>query len=385
MRQCLSAREEKTMMEQLSGKQAQRKIPAYVLVGFLGSGKTTVLAQLIEWCVEHDLKPGLIINEFGDISIDGEALRQEGMQMTELSSGCVCCTAGEDMLLSLLDMAARPDIDLIFLEATGLADPADMLGELTDPLLWQQVEVGGILSVIDSWRITGLYEVLELIRHQIDYADVLIMNKCDLIPEEQKVTVQNWLATLAPQARIFPAEHGLPQAGIEAILAQSLTVGRARFQQEVVKEAHPQYDEKHDDHDHEHEHDHDHTHEHEHGHAHASMHSDIFALEQPLDRQAFEQFLEHLPENIYRAKGFVSFADEPDPFLFQYLPGYAHVKRFPLRDRSLLQGVFIGQNLDKSWLHEQLQRCRPQSVVADSSEERRSVDESEKHPLAPSA
>jgi G3E family GTPase len=115
------------------------------------------------------------------------------------------------------------------------------------------------------------------------------------------------------------------------------------------------------------------------------MHSDIFALEQPLDREAFERFLEHLPDSIYRAKGFVSFLDEPDPFIFQYLPGYVRVKPFPLRDRSLLQGVFIGQNLDKFWLHEQLQQCRPQSVVASTSGERRSVDESENHAPAPSA
>src|SRR5689334_16402291 len=83
---CVYAREEQNMGEQQEREQLPRKVPAYVLVGFLGSGKTTVLGNLIEWCVEHDLKPGLIINEFGDISIDGEALRQEGMPMTELSS-----------------------------------------------------------------------------------------------------------------------------------------------------------------------------------------------------------------------------------------------------------------------------------------------------------
>jgi len=96
------------MVEMQKKEQISRKVPAYVLVGFLGSGKTTVLSQLIEWCVERGLKPGLIINEFGDISIDGEALRQEGMPMTELSSGCVCCTIGEDMRRSLLEMATRP-------------------------------------------------------------------------------------------------------------------------------------------------------------------------------------------------------------------------------------------------------------------------------------
>lgn len=365
------------MFEQKETGPTQRKIPAYVLVGFLGSGKTTVLGQLIEWCVEHGLKPGLIINEFGEISIDGEALRQEGMQMTELSSGCVCCTAGEDLLLSLLNMATRPDIDLIVLEATGLADPADMLDELTDPFLWQRVEVGGILSVVDSTRILELYDALELARHQIAYADVLLLNKCDLISAEQRETVSRWLATLAPQTRLFPSEQGLPQAGIEAVLAQALSVGRGRFEHEAAQEEQRQHHEKEDAHDHPHEHDH--------GHAHESIHSTVFSLEQPLEREAFEQFLKQLPDSIYRAKGFVCFSDEPEPFLFQYVPGYVYVKPFPLHDHSLLQGVFIGQNLDKSWLHEQLQHCRAQSVVARTSGERRSADESEYHSSAPSA
>lgn len=356
------------MFEQQEVERIRPKTPAYVLVGFLGSGKTTVLGQLIEWCVARGLKPGLIINEFGDISIDGEALRQEGMPMTELSSGCVCCTAGEDMVLSLLDMTTRPDIDLIVLEATGLADPADMLDELTDPFLWQRVEVGGILSVVDSKRITDLHTISALTRRQIEYADILIMNKCDLISEEQRAAVQNQLSTLAPNARIFPAEQGLPHAGVEAVLAQSLVAGRTRFRQEADEKHHAQ-----------------HEHEHEHGHAHASIHSALFSLEQPLDREAFEQFLENLPDSIYRAKGFVLFAHEPDPFLFQYLPGYARMTRFPLHDRSFLQGVFIGHNLDKARLYRQLQRCQPQRVVTSTSRESRSADEPENNVPAPSA
>jgi G3E family GTPase len=346
------------MVEMQKKEQISRKVPAYVLVGFLGSGKTTVLGQLIEWCVERGLKPGLIINEFGDISIDGEALRQEGMPMTELSSGCVCCTIGDDMQRSLLEMGTRPDIDLIVLEATGLADPADMLDELTDPLLWQQVEVGGIISVIDSTRVTALHAMLDLIQHQVEYADILILNKCDLITGEERATLQNWLATLAPKARIFPAEQGLPFAGMETVLVHSLAAGQVRFQQETT-EAHEAHDRAHE-----------HEHEHDHGQAHTSIHSAIFSLEQPLDREAFEHFLEHLPDCIYRAKGFVTFPNEPEPFLFHYLPGYARVKPFPVHDRSLLQGVFIGQNLDKDWVQEQLQRCQSQHALSQQGEGR---------------
>jgi G3E family GTPase len=262
-------------MTVVARSQDTKRVPAYALVGFLGSGKTTVLSQLIEWCVNNDLKPGLIINEFGDISIDGEAVRQVGLQMTELTSGCVCCTAGEDMTLALIEMATRPDIDLIFLEATGLADPADMLDEPTEPFLWQSVEhIGGIISVVDGKRFVELSEDVALARRQVEYADVLVMNKCDLISQEWRDALAAYLPTLAPAAKIFAAEEGQPYEEVEALLAHSLSIGRDRYMagQSI------------------HEH-----HDHEHGHAHESIHNVGFPLDKPLNRMLFEQFLESLP------------------------------------------------------------------------------------------
>ncbi|MBO0791545.1 MAG: GTP-binding protein, partial [Ktedonobacteraceae bacterium] len=180
-------------MTLLPQERADQRVPVYVLVGFLGSGKTTVLGEMIGWCVERGLKPGLIINEFGEVSVDGEALREEGLAMTELTDGCVCCTAGEDLVPAIMEMARRPDVDLVFLEATGLADPADMLDELTDPALWQKTLVGGIISVMDSKRIIELAGNLELARRQIEFADVLVMNKCDLIDQAWRQALLAWV------------------------------------------------------------------------------------------------------------------------------------------------------------------------------------------------
>jgi G3E family GTPase len=329
-------------MTVVARSQDNKRVPAYALVGFLGSGKTTVLSQLIEWCVNNDLKPGLIINEFGDISIDGEAVRQAGLQMTELTSGCVCCTAGEDMTLALIEMATRPDIDLIFLEATGLADPADMLDELTEPFLWQCVEVGGIISVVDSKRFVELSEDVALARRQVEYADVLVMNKCDLISQEWREALTAYLPTLAPDAKIFAAEEGQPYEGVEALLAHSLSIGRDRYMagQSI------------------HEH-----HDHEHGHAHESIHNVGFPLDKPLHRMLFEQLLESLPNTVYRAKGFVSFMGDEGSFLFQHIPGYSRIKVFPLHDRSLQRGIFIGQNLDKEWIAKKLNACQGTEIT----------------------
>ncbi len=334
------------------GAKQKPRIPAYVLVGFLGSGKTTVLSELIGWSLAQGLTPGLIVNEFGEVSIDGEAVRQEGLMMTELTNGCICCSAGDELVPAIQELAARPEIDLILVEATGLADPADMLDELTDPLLWESVEVGGIISVLDTKRFVDLAEDLALVRRQVQYADVLIMNKCDLVSEEWRDGVRAALRQMAPKTRIFLAEEGIPFEGVVAILSHSLSIGREQRQRHMSIDHHA--------HDH-HEHNHTH-HEHHHGEAHESIHTISFTLDKPVEQTRFESFLEHLPRTIYRAKGFVTFSEGGEICVFQYMPGFVVVKPFPLKNQNLLRGVFIGRDLDNAWLADQLQACQKDSI-----------------------
>jgi G3E family GTPase len=338
--------------------QTSTRLPAYILVGFLGSGKTTVLGHLLEWCVEQGLRPGLVINEYGDVSIDGEALRQEGLPLTELSEGCICCTASEELVPALLDIARQPKVDLIFLEATGLADPLDLLDTLTDPQLWACVEVGGIISVIDSQRFTQLAHDLVLARHQVEYADVLVMNKCDLISREWQEALLASLPTLAPQARIFLAEDGQPAEGVEALLRHALEVGRTRQRAPVKRSA-------------EHHCEHGQLQAcdevHEHGEAHGSMHTVSLPLQEPLLKTQFAHFLESLPPTIYRAKGFVTFPGESCSYIFQYVPGYIFLKRFPVQNQELLRGVFIGTHFEHDWLAKQLADCRAEMTTREQT------------------
>jgi len=327
-----------------------RTVPAYLLVGFLGSGKTTLLGKLISWCIESGFKPGLIINEFGAAWIDSQTVRQEGMPLSEISGGCVCCTADEDLIPALTDMAANPEVDLILVEASGLADPADILDELTDPMLWEWVEVGGVISVVDASRFRQLIEITELAQRQVEYADLLILNKCDLVQSEDRAALEKQLAELAPQAKIFPAEGGLPYAGVEAILAYSLQSGRKGHQLQ------PQIDHNLK------------THAgaayvepmpaHEHSYAQLSVHTLQFDLEQPLNKANFELFLKNLPPTVYRAKGFVKIQDDPRPHIFQHMPGFTKVLPFERSQIPTWRGVFIGQDMDESWLATKLAECR---------------------------
>ncbi len=344
-------------------------VPTYVLVGFLGSGKTTLMGQLIEWCVSNGLTPGLVINEFGSVSIDGQTLRQGGLTVTELSNGCICCNAQGDLVPALIKMALNPKIDLLLVEATGLADPADMLDTLTEPALWRTVEVGGIISVVDSRRYEELADDVLLARRQVEFADVLVLSKCDLTTSAERESLKGRLSQIAPRAHIFEAENGKPIAGIEELLSYSLELGRQRHQlrQELMQRAarftplglklgsaapstpsfnavsnneaqtftvpSP---------------------------AHSTMHTVSFDLAYPLDRTRFEQFLAELPPTVYRAKGFFQVAHDPMIYMFQQVPGFVKITPFsehlPLSSRA----VFIGQELDPQALEAGLNACHAQ-------------------------
>ncbi len=326
-------------------KSEVKKVNAYVLVGFLGSGKTTLMGKLIGWCVDNGLTPGLIVNEFGAISIDGEMIKQEGMMLSELSNGCICCTAEGDVIPALIQMAAHPKVDLILLEASGLADPADMLDELTDPALWESVNVGGIISVVDALRFEDLSEKTKLAARQVEYSDILILNKIDLIGEQDVADLRDILAKLNPNAQIFPAVQGLPEAGVQAILDLSAELGAGQVAAKPEPKAH----------DHAHDHDHE---GHDHRDAHMSLHTLDFDFDFKLNKDKFERFLKNLPADIYRAKGFMWVEGDERPYVFQQMPGYVRVIPFQRHRPSMMRGVFIGQNLDKEWIRQQLEACR---------------------------
>jgi G3E family GTPase len=322
----------------------KQKIPAYVLVGFLGSGKTTLLGKLIEFFIEKQgVTPGLIVNEFGTVSIDGEMVRQEGMEMTELSNGCICCTADEDLIPALIMMSGNPKVKVILLEASGLADPADMLDELTDPSLWESVEVGGIISVADALRFEDLHHKTPLARRQVEYADALVLSKCDMISEKDREEVIALLREFNQQARIFISQEGEPLEGVEAVINYAQEVG---ITHEVPEDAHH--------HDHDHDHDHDH---HDHEPRHLSVHTLDFDMNKPLKKEAFEQFLNNLPKDVYRAKGFIWVEGDERPYVFQHMPGYVRVLPFQRHRPAIMRAVFIGQNLDRDWLSQQLEAC----------------------------
>jgi G3E family GTPase len=338
------------MLEKVGRQPGSVTVPAYLIVGFLGSGKTTLLGQLIDWCVKNGMTPGLIINEFGAVGIDGTLVAREGMTIREMDNGCICCTAGQDLIPALIQMALDPRIDLLLVEATGLADPAEMLDKLTEPALWRTVEMGGVMSVVDSRKWLDYARTLPLARRQVEFADMLIMSKTDVSTPEQQAALRERLSEVAPRAKIYESHDGKLNVPPDDLLAYSLDIGRrkkALRQHLLTREVKPKlgFVEKPSlppeldvplepvaD-------------------SHRAFNTVSFATDEPVERAAFERFLNDLPPHIYRAKGFVRFKGEEAPYLFQYTPGVAKLTMHSPYLPVILRAVFIGQNLDENALY----------------------------------
>jgi G3E family GTPase len=178
--------------------------PITIISGFLGSGKTTLLRRLLEEH-RHGRRLALIVNEFGEIGIDGRLLEDAaGPALVELSGGCVCCVAGSDFLLAVAELIDAVAPDQIVIETSGLADPLATL---------QQVRTAGlpldaIVTVVDGLNLEPALAATPLTTRQIGAADLLLLSKVDLIDPPQRHAVEQRLRTLNRRAAIVPVAHG---------------------------------------------------------------------------------------------------------------------------------------------------------------------------------
>jgi len=173
-----------------------------LLTGFLGAGKTTLLQLVMESLREH--KIGVIINEFGDVNVDGQLVARDGIQMAELTNGSIFCACIKDKFVdSLIDMSHR-DLEYVIIEATGLADPANMNNILEGIAhkVKQPYDYRGSVCVVDGENFMGLYDLLPAIRAQLEFCGAVIINKADLIDEDQLKEVIEKLEEVNP--RITP-------------------------------------------------------------------------------------------------------------------------------------------------------------------------------------
>ena len=187
-------------------RQAKKKADIILLSGFLGSGKTTVLKQILSW--ETDLSDTVVlVNEFGKVGIDGALLKDSGSDVIELTSGCICCTLSADLHQSLMRLWKRFKPRRILIEASGVADPKSITTVLQEAQIAQHMELKKIITVLEA-DIWGAREVFgQLFYNQLEMADLILLNKVDLIAAEQIPQFLDEIHDVIPDCQVVPTIH----------------------------------------------------------------------------------------------------------------------------------------------------------------------------------
>jgi G3E family GTPase len=344
------------------------KVPVTVLTGYLGAGKTTLLNRILS--EPHGQKYAVIVNEFGEIGIDNDLVVGADEEVFEMNNGCICCTVRGD-LVRIIDglMRRKGKFDAIIVETTGLADPAPVAQTFfVDESVGRKTRLDAVVTVADAkWLKDQLKDAPEA-KNQIAFADVIIINKTDLVSAAELAEVEGRIRAINRYAKVHKTERcAVPLREV---------LGRNAFDLDRILEIEPEFLET-QEHDHEHHHDHDHDHGHD-GHAHAHRHhaaglkhyhdeemqSVALKIDQPLDPDKFFPWVQTLVQtegqNILRCKGILSFKNDPKRFVFQgvhmILDG-DHQREWKDDESRMSRIVFIGRKLSQESIRAGFESC----------------------------
>jgi G3E family GTPase len=308
-----------------------------LIAGFLGAGKTTLLSHILNW-------PGklsgtvVLVNEFGTIGVDGELLQGLGAPVVEMSNGCICCTLQVDFRQSLEDILARFNPDRLLIEATGVADPHDILAVLNESRFRQKLSLAKTATVVDA----DFWEAREhfgpLFYNQIKAADLILLNKVDLQPAELVTKFIFEIQEVCPSSCIMPTYYcridpdalwGLQKQSehrMESLLPMYMGEDRAGGR--------------------------------EHYHAESNA-NDLgyvtfsFETSAPFNEQCFRLFMASAPAHLYRIKGYVFFGGK---WVFvNHVGGKTEWADTGAKDSSRL--AFVGWQVDEKPLLDRLKEC----------------------------
>jgi G3E family GTPase len=344
------------------------KIPVTVLTGYLGAGKTTLLNRILS--EPHGQKFAVIVNEFGEIGIDNDLVVNADEEVFEMNNGCICCTVRGD-LVRIIDglMRRKGKFDAIILETTGLADPAPVAQTFfVDENVGRKTRLDAVVTVADAkWLQDRLKDAPEA-KNQIAFADVIILNKTDLVKPDQLAEVEARIRAINPYAKLHKTQRC--QVPLQEVL------GRNAFDLDRILDLEPEFLDAGDHHHDDHEHGHDHGHDHDHGHASAhnekglkhyhdeDMQSLSLSSDKPLDADKFFPWVQDLVQkdgpNILRCKGILSFKDDPERFVFQgvhmILDG-DHQRAWKDDEKRTSRLVFIGRELPQERIKQGFESC----------------------------
>jgi len=316
-----------------------KKIPVTVISGFLGAGKTTLVNYLL---THHtDATIGVIVNEFGEVGIDGDLIVADEEALIEIRNGCICCTVRTDLVAGVKLLLERTNLNLdrLIVETSGLADPAPVLQTfLADSELLTRLELESVVTLVDAANFKRQSHDM-IAREQVAFADLIVVNKVDLLKADELAPMERDLRAINPTAAIIRATN--------SVVATDALLGVSRFSLPNLLAIEPSLLQE--EHDHEHD---------------ASIMSCAVETSDALDPDRFNRWVNQLVQqqgqHIMRMKGVLNFSGEERQFHFHSVHMLLDAKPgrpWHLAESRQSRFVFIGRHLDREALQHGFLEC----------------------------